>query len=140
MPGTASIKNPVDLTFAKNYSDYLGTMPEILLSDENVDSLFIYCLMPHQRVIQAVVGAGIDQDQASAFADQYIKTQSDTVARIAAKYDKPVVGGSYCDRSEFFVRQLQDSGLPVLASPERAVSAMGALARYAKWRRDHQDD
>lgn len=140
VPGTASIKNPVDLTFSKNYSDYLGTMPEILLSDENVDSLFIYCLMPHQRVIQAVVGAGVDENQAGAFADQYVKIQTDAVTAIAAKYGKPVVGGSYCDRSEFFVRQLQDSGLPVLASPERAVTAMGALAGYAKWRRDHQND
>lgn len=140
VPGTASVKNPVDLTFAKNYSDYFGILPEILLADENVDSLFIYCLMPHQRVIQAVVGTGIDKDQARVFADQYILSQGVTVGSLAEKYQKPVVGGSYCDRSEFFVKEFQDNGLPVLASPERAVTALGALAKHAKWRRDHKDD
>ncbi len=137
VPGTASVKNPVDLTFAKNYSDYLGTIPEILLSDNNVDSLFIYCLMPHQRVIQAVVGAGVEKDQAATFANQYIQSQSAVASQFSTKFGKPVVGGSYCDRSEFFIRELQDQGLPVLASPERAVTALGALVRYSQWRKDH---
>ena len=140
VPGTASIKNPVDLTFAKNYSDYLGTLPNILLQDENVDSLFIYCLMPRQRVIQAVVGAGIERSQASDFATQYIVSQSEIAGQFSNNLGKPVVGGSYCDRSELFVRELQDHGFPVLASPERAVTAMGALARYASWRRYHEED
>lgn len=140
VPGTASVKNPVDLTFSKNYSDYMASMPEILLSDSNVDSLFIYCLMPHQRVIQAVVGAGIAKNQAGSFANHYITSQSAIASQFAAKFGKPVVGGTYCTRSELFVRELQNNGMPVLASPERAVTAMGALAKYAKWRRNHEAD
>ncbi len=140
VPGTASVKNPVDLTFAKNYSDYFGTMPDILLADDNVDSLFIYCLMPTQRVVQAVVGAGIEENKAAEFANQYILSQGKVAGEFSKKTGKPALGGSYCDRSELFVRELQDNGFPVFASPERALTALGALSRYAQWRRNHVDD
>jgi acyl-CoA synthetase (NDP forming) len=48
---------------------------------------------------------------------------------------KPVVGGSFSSRSEPFIQQLQAKGVPVLQSPERAVRALAALAKYAAVRK-----
>jgi len=135
VPGTASIRNPVDITFARNYSDYTETLPRILLEDDGVDELFLYCLMPHRRVIDSVIATRLgDAQGAEAMADEYIKNQCAAVAKLSSTYGKPVVGGTFCTRSELFVRELQDRGFPCLPSPERAVRAMAALVRYARWR------
>jgi acetate---CoA ligase (ADP-forming) subunit alpha len=135
VPGTASVKNPVDLTFSKNHGDYIGKLPNILLEDPGVESLFIYCLMPHKRVITSVISGRTSPDRVADLADQYIASQCDIAASLSSKYGKPVVGGSYSNRSELFVRELQDRNFPLLPSPERAVRAMGALVRYAKAKR-----
>ncbi len=135
VPGTASVKNPVDLTFSKNPSDYMEILPKVLLKDDQVDLLFIYCLMPQHRVMTVVLGSGMASISASEFAENYIIDQSVAAASAARDSGKPVAGGSFCERSELFVKELQDHGLPVLPSPERAVTALGALYRYANWRK-----
>jgi acyl-CoA synthetase (NDP forming) len=45
-PHTASLSNPVDLTFTKNPLDYFDKIPDVLLSDSHTDSVLIYFLTP----------------------------------------------------------------------------------------------
>ena len=135
VPRTASIRNPVDLTFAKSYSDYMGKLPSLILADEAVDLLFLYCLIPQERVLDVVQGRINDPAQALALTEKYIKDQCQAAAQLAATYGKPVVGATFCTRSELFVRELQDRGFPCLPSPERAVNALAALARYSQNRK-----
>lgn len=135
LPYTASVKNPVDLTFAKNLNDYMATLPRILLKDQQIDSLFLYCLMPQQRVMLGVLGTGQGLEQAQQIVSEYVKGQSAIAANLSLESGKPAVGGTFGDRSELFVRELQDRGMTVLPSPERGVAGLGALYRYSKWRK-----
>ena len=56
VPHTASITNPVDLTFSRNPTEYTETMPRALLRDPGVDSLFIYLLLSWERVVKSIQG------------------------------------------------------------------------------------
>jgi acetate---CoA ligase (ADP-forming) subunit alpha len=135
MPHTASISNPIDMTFAKNPEDYTAILPGILLEDPNIQSLFMYLLLPMHRILQTLKNVTPDPVQAQELGRQYIEKQCRRIADLKDKYGKPVVGGSFCTREEPFVRVLQDYGVPVLPSPSRAMKALSALAKYAEFRR-----
>jgi acyl-CoA synthetase (NDP forming) len=135
VPHTASVANPVDLTFTRTPQDYVDTLPKIILQDSGVDSLFIYLLLTVHRVHFAMTAMAKDPQEAAALADEFIKAQSSTLAKLSPLSGKPVVGGSFSSRSEPFIQQLQAKGVPVLQSPERAVRALAALAKYAAVRK-----
>lgn len=135
LPHTASFTNPVDMTFARNHRDYFDTLPRILMQDDGVDCLFMYFLMPHKRVIKSVIRAMAgDSANPEILANQYVREQAETISSLRHAFGKPLVGGSFYDRSEQFISAIQDRGLPVLPSPERAVRALGALYKYAAFR------
>jgi acetate---CoA ligase (ADP-forming) subunit alpha len=135
VPHTASVGNPVDLTFSRNPADYTTTLPSIILEDDGVDSLFMYFLMPSHRVRATFLAMVGDPEKAEAMAQDFIRSQADSVAELIRKYGKPVAGGAFANRSEPIVRELQDRGVAVLPSPERAVNALAALAKYAEYRK-----
>ena len=58
----------------------------------------------------------------------------------ALSWGKPVAGSSFGPRSEPFIHKLQEAGVPVLPSPERAVKAIAGLTRYALMRRALMQD
>ncbi len=136
VPHTASIKNPVDLTFTKNPLDYFHTIPKVLLEGEETDGLLVYFLVPTQTVRRALESMGMAEDQVLEQSEKIIEQQSDAVSALPGECGKPVLGYSLRTRDDFFIARLQDKGIPVLGSPERGARAMGALVRYARWRKE----
>jgi acyl-CoA synthetase (NDP forming) len=135
VPHTASVGNPVDLTFNRTPADYMQTIPEIILSDDAVDGLFIYVILPQSRARKSFIEITGDPQGGAAMADQFVEGQCQALARVAAASGKPVVAATFCGRSEPFVQHLEAGGIPVLPSPERAVRALAAAARYAAAKR-----
>lgn len=134
LPHTASVANPVDMTFSRNPQTYTEILPGILLEDKNVDALFMYLLIPYHRVLHTIQGLGVSEKDAQTAAEAYISSQCEAISSLSGKYGKPVAGGSFCTRDEPFVRGLQAQGFAVLPSPERAVKALSALVSYARIR------
>jgi acetyl-CoA synthetase (ADP-forming) len=128
--------NPVDLTFNRNPRDYVEAIPSVLLQDIGVDSLFIYLLMPTHRVAQVIESSGVTKERARIMAAEFVNIQAELAASLAPKFGKPVVGGSFATREDSYTRELQNRGVPMLPSPERAIRALAALHRYARARRD----
>jgi len=135
IPVTGSVSNPVDLTFSRHIQDYMLKVPGILLDDPNVDGMFIYLLLTLERVQRSLTEVTRDPGAAEGLTDQFITIQASALTSLLPMCGKPIVGGTFTSRSEPFIQQLQAAGLPVLPSPERGVRALGALVKYAEWRR-----
>jgi acyl-CoA synthetase (NDP forming) len=135
VPHTASVENPVDLTFNRDPNEYSKVLPGILLDDPGVDSLFMYLLMPAARVKQAALALGQDPAAAEDAAQEFLKQQASAIADLASRYDKPVVGASFSPITDLSVQILREAGVSVLPSPEAAMEALAALSRYARFRR-----
>ncbi len=131
-PSTATISNPLDLTFSRSPNDYTEVLPQIVLKDENVSGMFMYMLLPLARVIQTIRSSVSEPGQAEALAEQFVDSQCKAVAALPGTFDKPVVGGTFCRTSEHFMQKLQNDSFPVLPSPERAVKGLAALVKYAR--------
>jgi acyl-CoA synthetase (NDP forming) len=134
VPHTASVTNPVDLTFSRNLNEYLQTLPAAIMPDEGVDSLFVYLIVAQHRLEQLLKDATKDQERAEALARGFLVGQAEALAALPGKYGKPVVAGSFLPRSESLIQELQKRGCAVVPSPERAMSALAALTRYARMR------
>jgi acetyl-CoA synthetase (ADP-forming) len=136
VPHTGSISNPVDLTFTKNPLDYFSAIPKVLLEAPETDGLLVYFLVPTQTMRHMLESLGVPEDQVVAQGENLIEQQSLAVSALPRDHHKPLIGFSLHTRDDLFVAKLQDRGIPVLPSPERAARAMGALVRHAQWRRE----
>ena len=136
VPHTGSIGNPVDLTFTKNPLDYFNEIPRTLLMDPSTDSLLIYFLVPTKTLFRSLEQFGVSKDRLEQEAQKIIDSQALAVSELQKSSGKPILGFSFRTRSEAFIKALQDKGIPVLHGPARAASALGALVKYASWKKN----
>ncbi|MCP4629191.1 MAG: hypothetical protein GY850_37660 [bacterium] len=131
-PDTASINNPVDFTFFRGHMDFYRVVPRILLEEENADMLLIYFLLPLEMVERMVGNSGVSGESIQAEAIKFIEGQCQEVADLMEKSGKPIVGYTFLDPDELFVRRLLELGVPVLPGSERVAGALGAMVQYAE--------
>lgn len=136
IPRTGSVRNPVDLTFAKNPLDYYYHIPKALIEEEQADGLLIYFLLPTNVVERGLESLGIPKNQVHEHAGKLIEAQCQSIVGLIENHPKPLIGYTFRTREDLFIRQLQDHGVPVFPSPERAARAMAALVHYVRLR-DH---
>ncbi len=113
LPPHCIVENPIDLTGDTDDERYIVVL-EKLLPREDIDAVVVVAL-PQVPGIRGGI------------ADYLIKVRE--------KYNKPllsiVIGGP---EAEKFKNNLEDNGIPVFESPERAARALGALYRYSLFR------
>jgi acetyl-CoA synthetase (ADP-forming) len=134
IPHTGSIRNPVDLTFSRNYLDYSIDILKALLETGEADGLLVYFLFPAEKAATFLGQMGIAENEISIRFGKIIEDQCKAIVSLVQKYQKPIIGFSFRTRDDLFIKTLQNSGIPVLPSPTRAAKAMGALARYVRIR------
>ena len=134
IPATGSVGNPVDLTFAKDYSSFFYEIPEILLAEENADMLMVYILSP-QRVVERVLkGMGVEKKEVPEEALKIIEKNALQISGFLKRQKKPVIGFTFHGPDSPILKETIKRGLPVFRGAERAARAMAALAAYARIR------
>lgn len=134
VPHTASVNNPIDLTFTKRNTDYMDGIPQVLLDDENTDAMLMYLMMPKHSVRRAMESLGITGDVADQETDKFIDDQSRKMGELMLSAEKPLIGFSYYAGESRFIRGLYAAGAPVFPSPNRAARALAALVEYRRLR------
>lgn len=130
VPGTGSLNNPLDITFAKNPLDYFNGIPQALLADPRAEGLLMYLMLPDGQMENGLRRMGLPEDQIPDQLTKFVEQTAQALMELPETYQKPVVGFSYRARTDRLIGVLQNKGFPVFPSPERAARAMAALVRY----------
>jgi acyl-CoA synthetase (NDP forming) len=121
MPMFGSPLNPVDISGTANEIQYHGALTQAI-RDPNVDGLIVSICPTAVTNVAAI---------------------ADVILKVHREYEalgKPIIaelqGGAECDEA---ILRLREAGVPAYPTPERAVSAMVALRRYAQIRERMQN-
>lgn len=131
IPATGSVGNPVDLTFAKDYSDFYYKIPKILLEEEQNDILLVYLLSPPQVIERALRQMGYDEKMAAEQAPKLVELHAGQLAGLFQSKKKPIIGFSFHRPDTHVMEQVILKGLPVFQGADRAARAAKALVAYA---------
>lgn len=117
IPSFASALNPIDTT-PQVSPRVNGEIFKILLSRDTIDG-----------AISIMVGS-----KPREYAEEVVNAHM----CVAEKYHKPVMFSWTAEKSaEDLIIKLEENGVPVYETPERAVRSMGALNRYAEFLKKH---
>ena len=132
LPGHASTANPVDLTFHVDMTLMAQTLPEVILSTAEVDALMIHGIMDTGW---ADLAYPVFKDIAQVSREDFRKMMQADVAgliEMPTRFGKPVMVSTFFGRNDQAARRLQDGGIPVFSSPEKAAAAMATLGAYQR--------
>jgi len=132
VPPTASIRNPVDLTFTTEPALMARVLPPIILEDPHIDALIIHGLMASSWAEDIKEAAGnffgdIPLDQ----IDEMVEGPIRELSGLSGRYNKPVICSTFMGPDiEIATRKLHEFNVPTYDGPEKAVTAMSAMLCY----------
>lgn len=131
IPKTASVANPVDMTFSKNPAEDYFNIPDILLQDAQADMLLSYFLYPGLVIERVLREMGVPEESILQEVDKMISSYTDKFFSLTKLHpDKPIVGFTYRSLQEKMARTLLDRGVPIYQDPERAARSIAAVREY----------
>lgn len=132
LPGHASVRNPVDLTFHTDMTQIAETLPRILMEADEVDGLLIHGIMDTGwaemafPVFEKFFGATL------ADIRKMLNVDVDTLVKLPAATGKPLLICSFFGREDHALCTFHDHGIPTFDGPEKAAAAMTLLWRWAR--------
>jgi len=132
---TAIGKNPVDLTMTLDTKPLMVDIPRLVYEFNEADAILFYGLFGtrHAREkVEAMKGL-IDIPAPIEKMESYLDSLCDSLVKFASETGLPVLGSSFWSRDDRPVAYLQDRGIPMYISPERATRSLAAMWRYRQW-------
>ncbi len=136
---TASVRNPIDLTFSMDLSVLADKIPRILLADPEVDGLLIHgiTLPPSLKGMGELTQS--KEEVPFQEMERIVASMLTELIEFPRIFGKPVLCSAFWGEKDHAVDFLQSRGIPCYPAPERAVKAMAALCRYGEIREKMQN-
>ncbi|MHA1793655.1 MAG: acetate--CoA ligase family protein [Promethearchaeota archaeon] len=128
---TAQVKNIIDLTFDFDITNFYLRIPKTVLKSTEVDGLLIYGIFGtsfFKRLQKLKEGIKFPLEDLEKMFSPVLQEH----AKLAKKYNKPIIATQFLGREDNAVQILQDNGIPVFLFPHQAVKAFWALNEYRK--------
>jgi acetyltransferase len=129
-PLTASTRNPVDLTMNYDLELIYVKLPSLLLNLEDIDGMLFYGIFGpiHFRRKRTLSDGLLDIPVDSL--EKWIRETCGQFVQFPNRYGKPILCSCFSGQEDAAVQLIQEGGIPVFPTPERAVRAMAALWKY----------
>ncbi len=134
LPGHASARNPVDLTFHIDMKALTVKIPEILFSDDGIDGVIIHGIMDTGFMDLLYPSVSKHMDVTREQFLKYGEISLDELVAMPCAYGKPLLISSFFDTSDHCVRLFHKHSIPTFDSPEKAAKAMWALYKHCLFR------
>ncbi len=132
---TAQTVNPVDITVDNDLRAFFTKIPRAILDRPEVNGLLFWGIIgPIHFRDKMALADGLLTMPVDSMVQWLEKTVADFVS-IPGELNKPILAGCFAGREDEAVRLIQDGGVPVYPTPERAVRAMAAMVEYGRIKR-----
>ena len=130
LPGHASARNPVDLTFHINMDALTEKIPEILFSSDEIDGIIIHGIMDTGFIgmLYPYLKNYMDVTEEDFLKASEINMEA--LLKMPETYNKPLLISSFFGREDHCIRVFHENGIPTFDSPEKAAKAMAAIHRH----------
>ncbi|HPI91920.1 MAG TPA: acetate--CoA ligase family protein [Deltaproteobacteria bacterium] len=134
LPGHASARNPVDLTFHTDMKALTEEIPRVLFSSDEVDGVIIHGIMDtaFMELLHPVL-----EKFAKITKEDLIKMASismDALVSMPERFGKPLLISSFFGKEDHCIQTFHERHIPTFDAPEKAGRAMGALFRHLQFR------
>jgi acetate---CoA ligase (ADP-forming) len=131
LPGHASSRNPVDLTFHTGMELMAETLPDILLQSGEIDGLLIHGIMDtgFADLLYPIFKDVLNVSESDFKA--YFMADLTRLIAMPRKYNAPILISSFMGEEDHCLQTFRDLGIPSFDSPERAAHAMAALFEFS---------
>ncbi|HDP26223.1 MAG TPA: CoA-binding protein [Deltaproteobacteria bacterium] len=131
LPGHASARNPVDLTFHVEMSALTEHIPRTLFESDEIDGVIAYGIMDTGFI-----------DMLYPFMKDFVKLEKEDLIKMfelsldplldmPRAFEKPLLISSFFGKEDHCIRLFHQHGIPTFDSPEKAARAMAALYQYS---------
>lgn len=137
---TASAKNPVDLTFTMESDGFIQHIPEMIFASDEVDGILMHGVMDtgfadmffdHIKKLVAI-------DHETLLST--LRMDLSKLLALPQQYEKPLVASTFLFTTDHAAQTFRANSTPLYTSPEAAVKAMAALARFGEIRQRPVED
>ncbi|MCU0575592.1 MAG: acetate--CoA ligase family protein [Desulfobacterota bacterium] len=134
LPGHASPRNPIDLTFHVDMKALTEEIPKVLFSCDEVDGIIIHGIMDtgFMELLYPLISS-----VASITREDFIKMMTiglDKLPAMPDHYGKPLLISSFFGKEDHCIRTFHENHIPTFDAPEKAARAMGAFLGHLRIR------